>query len=102
MAYLSSGSLGGREILSEVSIHEMLTPQMTIPGNGGRGQGLVWRSQERSNGERVWGHSGGDPGINTLLHFDPSSGRGVIIFANTWGAELAEVRERLFEEVERL
>jgi len=102
MAYLSGGSLGGREILSEVSIREMLTPQMTIPGNGGRGQGLVWRSQELSNGERVWGHTGGDPGINTLLHFDPLSGRGVIVFANTWGAELAEVCERLFEEVERL
>lgn len=102
IAYLSGGSLGGRGILSEASIREMLTPQMTITDDGESGQGLVWYSHELSNGERVWRHTGGDPGINTLFDFHPSSGRGVILFANTWGAGLAEVGERLFEEMGHL
>jgi len=60
------------------------------------------RSHTISNGELVWEHGGADPGINTLLQFQPSSGRGVIVFANTYGAGLAEVGERLFEEMQRL
>ena len=67
--------------------------------NGENVRGLVWRSHELSNGERAWRHTGGDPGINTLFDFHPPSGRGVIVFANTWGAGLGEVGERLFEEL---
>jgi len=102
IAYLSSGSIDDQRILSEASIREMLTPQMTAPesDNGENGRGLVWRSRELSNGERVWRHTGGDPGINTRFEFHPPSGRGVIVFANTWGAELAEVSDRLFDEME--
>jgi hypothetical protein len=63
---------------------------------------LVWWSQDLSSGECVWRHTGGDPGINTLFDFQPSTGRGVIVFANTWGAGLGEVGERLFEEMGQL
>jgi hypothetical protein len=47
----------------------------------------------------MWGHTGRDPGINTLLSFNRSSGSGVIVFANTWGAALGEVEKRLFQEI---
>ena len=99
IAYLNGGSFGGRRILSEESIREMLTLQIPITDNEESVQGLVWWSREMPNGERVWQHSGGDPGINTLFYFHPLSGRGVIVFANTWGAGLGEVGERLFEEL---
>ncbi len=103
IAYLSGGSVGGREIVSERSIQEMLTPRLTTTRRGQRrGQGLVWWSQYLSSGELVWRHTGGDPGINTLFDFQPSTGRGVIVFANTWGAGLGEVGERLFEEMGQL
>jgi CubicO group peptidase (beta-lactamase class C family) len=104
IAYLAGGSLGGERILSDVSIRDMLLSGRAAagPSDSQAVQGLVWASHELSNGERVWGHPGEDPGIETLFDFHPSSGRGVIVFANTWGAELAEVGERLFEEAERL
>jgi len=102
IAYLNGGSLGGDRILSEASVGEMLTPQVAGAGDENKGQGLVWYSHELSNGERIWRHSGGDPGVSTLFDFQPSSGHGVIVFANTWGAELPELGAHLFEEMGNL
>jgi CubicO group peptidase (beta-lactamase class C family) len=102
LAYLNRGTLGQARILSEASIREMLTPQIETTGDEESAQGLVWHNQMMSSGEPVWQHTGGDPGINTLLYIDPASGRGVIVFANTWGAALDEVGERLFEDSARL
>lgn len=102
LAYLNRGTLGQARILSEASIREMLTPQIETTGDEESAQGLVWHNQTMSSGEPVWQHTGGDPGINTLLYIDPASGRGVIVFANTWGAALDEVGERLFEDSARL
>lgn len=99
LAYLNVGSLRGKRILSETSIREMLSPLFPDTDSPGNAQGLVWWRREMPNGDLVWEHSGGDPGINTLFSFHPSSGHGVIIFANTWGAGLDEVGERLFEEL---
>jgi CubicO group peptidase (beta-lactamase class C family) len=97
LAYLNNGSINGRRILAEGTIGEMLRPLYLEVDYNLRElrQGLVWH--ERGG---VWGHSGSDPGINTLLRFNPSSGNGVIVFVNTYGAELGEVGERLFKEID--
>jgi CubicO group peptidase (beta-lactamase class C family) len=99
LAYVDNGSLKGRRILAEGTVAEMLRPLYpeVDPNIRGLRQGLVWHGHDG-----VWGHSGGDPGINTLLNFNPSSGSGVIIFVNTWGAELDEVGERLLKEIDSL
>jgi CubicO group peptidase (beta-lactamase class C family) len=93
LAYLNDGSINGRRILAGGTIREMLQPQYPEVDSNLRKlrQGLVWHEHGG-----VWGHSGGDPGINTLLNFSPSSGNGFIIFVNTWGAELREVGESVF------
>jgi CubicO group peptidase (beta-lactamase class C family) len=97
LAYLNDGSINGRRILAGGTIREMLRPQYReVDSNLPKlRQGLVWHEHGG-----VWGHSGGDPGINTLLNFNPSSGNGFIIFVNTWGAELGEVGERLLKEID--
>jgi CubicO group peptidase (beta-lactamase class C family) len=97
LAYLNNGAINRRRSLAEETVREMLRPlYFEVDSNGHElRQGLVWRERDG-----VWGHSGGDPGINTLLIFNPSSGNGVIVFVNTWGAELSEVGERLFEEID--
>lgn len=94
IAYLKNGSVGGYRILSEDSIDEMLRSRYAVSPEVN--QGLVWT--ERVS-DRMWGHGGGDPGINTLLRFDRSSGSGVIIFGNTWGVPLVELEKRLFQEI---
>jgi hypothetical protein len=97
IAYLSNGSLNGRRILSQDSIDEMLRSRYAA--SAAVNQGLVW-TERVSTGR--WGHNGSDPGVNTLLSFVRSSGRGVIIFANTFGAALAELEARIFDEIESL
>ena len=103
LAYLNGGAFEGARILKKDTVDQMLHPIFTAADEEGEyGQGLVWYERVLSNGEHVWGHSGGDPGINTRLEFKRDSGHGVIVFTNTWGAELNEVCDRLFEEIERI
>ncbi|MHC4437873.1 MAG: hypothetical protein ACYS3S_10970 [Planctomycetota bacterium] len=76
ITYLNGGSLNGTHILAEESIQQMLRPlNVEMRSNGIEfGQSLVWFELDV-----VWGHSGGDPGINTLLSFKPFSGDGVVV-----------------------
>ena len=99
LAYLNGGALDGKRILSESSVREMLSPLFPTPDRPGLEQGLVWWRRELPSGDFVWEHAGGDPGINTIFSFDPSSGHGVIVFANTWGAQLREASDRLLQEL---
>jgi CubicO group peptidase (beta-lactamase class C family) len=98
LAYLNGGALDGKRILSESSVQEMLSPLFPDPDYPGYEQGLVWWRRELPSRDFVWEHSGSDPCINTILCFDPSSGHGVILFANTWGAELREASDVLLQE----
>ncbi len=66
------------------------------------GHGITWYERELPGGTMVWGHDGGDPGVSTLFAFQPESGNGVIVFANTYGASLDEIAARLFFVLEDL
>jgi CubicO group peptidase (beta-lactamase class C family) len=102
LAYLNGGTFDGVRILGKDTVQKMLRPVFSVVDEYGEiQQGLVWYERVLVNGRRVWGHSGGDPGINTRLEFMPESGQGVIVFTNTWGAELSDVCDRLFDEIER-
>ena len=94
-AYLNGGLLGENRILAETTVREMLTPQRTEEGLA---QGLTWYATRRFDGEWAWGHSGGDPGVNTDVRMLPSRGVAAIAFANTHGIRPGEITERLLEE----
>lgn len=59
----------------------MLRPRLDVKEIGGitknRNQGIFW---EHFGGEI--GHNGGDPGIITLMRFNPESGLGRILMCN--------------------
>ena len=95
MAYINNGSYKDRQILQEDTVRLMLSDDHF-------GRGLCWSTGKLSNGDLAWGHSGGDPGINTIMQFRPSDGVGVIVFANTGGARLNDIKERIFQEVANL
>ena len=86
---LRGGELDGNRVLSDDSVLRML-------GNNGIG----WHKRELPGGPTVWGHGGGDPGISTLFDFQPTTGNGVVIFANTHGASLDQISARLFSIME--
>jgi CubicO group peptidase (beta-lactamase class C family) len=94
-AYLNGGSFAGSRILAHSTVDEMLTPQHIVDG---RRQGLTWVSFRQFGGDWAWGHSGGDPGVNTHLGLLPAQGLGVVVFANTHGARPVEIANRLLDE----
>ena len=77
-AYLREGD----PILKPTTVASMLQ-QHEIPrgsSESGHIQGLCWSSSARFQDKRLWGHSGGDPGISTVMVLEPQSRIGAVFF----------------------
>jgi len=101
MAYINGGSYENKRILQETTVREVLTTQLnpSLLPDEGKSLGLAWYQWVSDNGDLVWGHTGGDPGITTRMLFRPTDRVGVIVFTNTdMGWELDEIVRRLFQE----
>ena len=83
---LNGGEIDGVRILKEESIQEIFRPQFPTsikPDNmdfGKENSGIFLFMQE--NGMKV-GHTGGDPGVRTFMHYDTAKQVGLILFVNT-------------------
>ena len=97
-AYMS-GKLFSKAILAE-----MTKPQVTLPPppSGGRGgpppsygYGTFVMT---SNGKQVWGHTGGFPGIMTILNMYPATGDVVVVQSNNPN----EAARKVWQAVEKL
>ncbi len=93
-AYILGGSFESTRILRQETVAMMLS-------NEHFGRALCWSPRERNNGDVLWGHGGGDPGISTYMGFHADTGVGVIVFYNfgSPGEGGDEIFERLFQEV---
>lgn len=69
----------GEQFLKPETVKEMLTLH-TYPGLEDNSVGLAWHF-----GSKFYNHTGGDPGINTFVAFDPVSRTGAILFTNGGG-----------------
>jgi len=64
----------------------------------GFAQGLGWAGTRTDGGNLRWGHSGGDPGVSTLMMFDPENGVGGVVLTNGNGHEdIGRIMLRLCE-----
>jgi CubicO group peptidase (beta-lactamase class C family) len=97
--YLNKGVFSGQRILEEDTIKLLLQKRNLNVG-------LCWQEKQLNDGRIVWGHLGNDPGVNNLLMFDPETGTGTAILANTnmgkLGGVRTEIATRLFQEGESL
>jgi CubicO group peptidase (beta-lactamase class C family) len=83
--WLGDGETDGARLLSPRYTNEMFVDDVAAPGADNL-QGLTWYSGSELNGERLWGHSGSDPGVSTSLLMARKSGLAAIVFTNTNGA----------------
>jgi CubicO group peptidase (beta-lactamase class C family) len=92
-AYINDGFYEDKRILQKETVQTMLSEQHS-------GQGLCWFKEKLDNGDTVWGHGGGDPGVMTLMLFRPKDGAGVVFFFNFDSPRKSykEILNRLFEE----
>ena len=97
ISYIQQGEYQGARILDSATVDLILTVQLPDLNNS---QGLVWFYQNLL-GRYLWGHTGGDFGIATRMHFDPSTGIGVITLSNgETQYPLRLIQDRLFEFAE--
>lgn len=95
LMYIGEGSYRGRKILEKATVS-------TILSDDHFGRGLCWHESKLVNGGKVWMHSGGDPGIGTVMMFQITKRAGVIIFVNGSAGGIGKIITRLFEEIDRL
>ncbi len=109
-AVINKGELGDEEIFPRAVYGRLLSPidlrdTEDLPRNF-RMKGLFWsgRHGPASLQQRTLiGHNGSDPGVTTLMYFDPITDRGAIALANADFDNVEELRElyrlfyRLFE-----
>lgn len=90
-AHIGHGAFGSVRILDEATIDKMFTESSP-------GQGLCWRkSRHLVDDETAWGHSGGDPGVSTVMYFSRNQSFGVIVFSNYDGWDMVrEASQQLF------
>jgi CubicO group peptidase (beta-lactamase class C family) len=93
LAIMNGGEYKGVRILKESTLNMMLKPQIEEY----KSQGLCW---EHLDFKSLWGHSGGDPGVNTYMFFDPSTRVGVITFQNNNNGNLFSQFQKLYNAAE--
>lgn len=80
LAHLNGGTLDGVRILSEEATCEMQRERVRTSRT--RGVGVAW-FVDRLRGRRVISHSGGMPGVSTLLQIFPDEMAAVIVLTNS-------------------
>lgn len=95
MMYIGEGTYKSTMILQKATVETMLSEDHF-------GRGLCWNQAKVKNAGNVWFHSGGDPGISTVMMFNKESKTGVIIFTNGSGEGMGRIASRLYEEAGKL
>lgn len=80
MFHLNQAAAGQQSVLERKSIREMQRVHMRI--GPGEGYGLGWRIDEDDFGVRHVGHTGGMPGVTTVLSLYPAERVVVVVLAN--------------------
>ncbi len=81
IAIMNGGIYNGRRILNVSTVNEMFPEKYT--------DNLVWDHNPlstfliKTGNQSLQGHSGGDPGIFTIVYFNPRKATGVVFFMNS-------------------
>lgn len=76
--YLQYGEYDGSRILDSATVDYMLQQQTPVSAD----QGLMFYSGTSSNGDKLWGHNGGDVGVNTAMYFNMKKKTGAVVLTN--------------------
>jgi CubicO group peptidase (beta-lactamase class C family) len=84
---LNQGELNGIKILENNSIANLMEPRFNpekLPDNfTSVNQGIFWEIEKSPMAGEIQGHSGGDPGVSTMMYYLPEIKKGIIYISNT-------------------
>ena len=89
--WLGDGSIDGVRLLSADTVRQ-------VYGGTDFLQALTWHSGHELDGHKLWGHGGGDPGVNTDLLMLREQRLAAIVFANTNGVTPADFTMKILRE----
>jgi CubicO group peptidase (beta-lactamase class C family) len=100
---MNGGTLEGHRVLQSSTIAQILSDQhvsLAATQSSTTLHGLTWLGYRGLGPGVVWGHSGGDPGISTLIAFSPQDRRGAVILMNSGGGAMtaAEIARRVLAQ----
>lgn len=85
--YMHHGIYNGTRVLDSTTVDEIMTNQ--FPGitgfPGSNGQGIFFYRSVATNKDTLWGHTGGDAGVSTIMWFNYATNTGVIVLTNADG-----------------
>jgi CubicO group peptidase (beta-lactamase class C family) len=87
----------GAPLLGSRSIDRM--QRIDTPGSRTEGYGLGWRIEEASPGFRHVGHTGGMPGVTTVLSLFPSERVVIVVLANKRSDAVVRLADRIAQIV---
>ena len=103
-AMVNAGELEGKRVLRPETVARILADQHVVFRNddgkpSSFRQGLGWRQFDDPEIGTTWRHTGGDPGVSTLMAFRPKDRRGVVVLTNSSGGHgvAAEIARRVFQ-----
>jgi CubicO group peptidase (beta-lactamase class C family) len=82
-------------ILRDTSIDEMHRASVSI--GPGKGYGIGWEVDKRTDGYTTVSHSGGMPGVSTLLLLIPSEDLAVTVLINSSGGPTREITDEILQ-----
>ena len=85
---IRGGELDGVRVLQRETVGRMLAPMVRGPAGE---TGVFWVTRTDQHGATQIGHSGSDPGANTLMQFDPRARVGFVLLSNADSTALTEL-----------
>ncbi|GAK56487.1 beta-lactamase [Candidatus Vecturithrix granuli] len=92
LAYMNAGTVGETRLLQSLTVQQVFTPHYPSAPK----QGLCWVKTEDDDKNTLWGHGGGDPGVQTAMFFRPDDQLGMVMFLNTDSADTTAIFDAIF------
>jgi CubicO group peptidase (beta-lactamase class C family) len=99
LALMNDGVFGHNELLSKESVATIFSPYVNprlLPEKF-EGYGRGGHALKVGDHERVWGHTGADPGISTFMLFNPVTKLGAVVLTNRY-VDIRDLIEWVFGE----
>lgn len=96
--WLNDGSVDGVRLLSAATVRQINEGTRILDGGNDFLQGLAWHSGHKLEEHLLWGHGGGDPGVDTDLLMLREKRLAAIVFANTNGVTSSDFTIEILRE----
>jgi len=96
--WLGEGSVDGVRLLSPETVRQVFAGDLVNDGDNEFLHGLCFHSRDQLDGYELWGHGGGDPGVNTSFLMIREKNLAAIVFVNTYGVATEDFTIEMLRE----